>query len=235
MNREGVEAFRKYLVDLRSGSAPTTDISDLLSSPYSDQFEPQVEVDDAGGFKNKLEMAKHLKTAFEQSGVDWRSVMERAGIWDWLSVLWFDGLTRGGSKILDPSHYILDEGRYRYRHLIRSAFFTYCYHGEEMGLLYMPLDEWGELWEQIAGRGYLFKSRTVMSIINQLCWENKSRPRKRAAGLVREKIWRLLNQFMRTYDVGGMDPLHILRLTGLNNLLGSGGDTQAGCMATESK
>jgi len=206
---EGTEAFRRYIIDRRSGVSPPLTIDELLSETFSEQFEPPVEVDGEGRFENKLQMAKHLRMAFDRAGVPWRSTLDADGVWNWLSVLWFDRLTEDGIRALP--HYILDEGRYRYRHLIRSAFFTYCFHGET-GLLHMPPGAWGELWDQIAGRGYLFKSREVMSLIHRLCWDEENRPKKGAATMVREEIWRLLNQFLRTYDVGGMSQSEILRL-----------------------
>jgi len=207
---EGTEALRRYVVDLRSGAVPSSTISELLSERFCDQFEPPVEVGKKR-FKNKLKMADHLRKAFRQADVDWRSVAYTDGLWNWLSILWFNELTEEKSKVLATPHYVLDQGRYHYRHLVRSAFLTYCIHGEKTGLLYMPVSKWGDLWEQIVGRGYLFNSPSLMSLIHWLCWSEKNRPRRGAVGIVRE-IWRLLNQFKRTYDVDSMDPSQILRL-----------------------
>lgn len=208
---DGTEAFRKYLIDLRSGTTPSLTLSELLSERFSHPFEPEVEVDKKK-FENKLEMTKHLYEAFRRTGVDWRSVVNTDDLWNWLTILWFNELIEGKSRILDTTHYILDPGRYRYRHLVRSAFLTYCIHGEEIGLLYMPLGKWGDLWEQIRGRSYLFRSRSLISLIHSLCWEEKkNRPRKGATETVRE-IWRLLLQFKRTYDVDSMNPSEILQL-----------------------
>ncbi len=90
-------------------------------------------------------MAKYLEEVIRRAYVDWRKVIDMAGLWNWLSVFWFSELTDGESKILNTHHYILDLGRYSYRHLVRSAFIVYRIHGEKMGLLYMHPSEWGDL------------------------------------------------------------------------------------------
>lgn len=210
---EGTEAFRKYIIDLRSGAAPLLTISELLSDRFSHLFEPPVEVGKRR-FKNKLEMAKYLDGAFRRGGVmDRHGVIDEDGIWNWLSVLWFDQLTGGGSRVLDTPHYVLDQGRYRYRHLIRSAFLTYHRHGmEKASMLHMHPSKWGDLWEQTVGRGYLFQSPSLMSLIQRLCWNRKKdQPQRGATKIVRE-IWRLLGQFKRTYDVDKMNPSEIFQL-----------------------
>jgi hypothetical protein len=189
---------------------PSLTLDEILSERFSCPFEPLIEVEKRG-FGNKLEMAKYLEKVFRKAGVDWRKLIDIDGLWNWLSVFWFDELTDGGSKIRNMSHYILDSGRYRYRHLVRSAFLIYSIHGEEVGLLYMHPSEWGELWEQIAGRGYLLSSKTLMLVIQQICWDEKNHPKKGATVTIRE-IWRLLNQFRRTYDAGGMSPSEVRQL-----------------------
>jgi hypothetical protein len=208
---EGREAFRQFIEARRSGAVPSLTIDRLLGQ-YSSPFEPSVEVDERARFRSKLEMAKHLRLAFERAGVEWRNALAVDGLWNWLSALWFEQLVEGRSKPLAPDHYILDEGRLRYRHIIRSAFMAYCIYGEELPLLYRSPGEWPDLWEQIVGRAYLFKSRQIMSIIRRLCWDEQNRERKGASTWIREQVWRLLNQFMCTYDVGSMNPPEILRL-----------------------
>jgi len=207
---EGREAFRQFIETRRSCTASPLTVDQILERYFS-PFEPPVEVDERTRFKNKLDMARHLRLAFERAGVEWRGTLKVDGLWDWLSALWFEQLVEGRSEPYDPDQYILDEGRHRYRHIIRSAFMAYCIYGEELPLLYMSLGEWGDLWDQIVGRAYLFKSRQVMSLIRRLCWDEQHRARKGAATRIRQ-VWRLLNQFMCTYDVGSMNSSEIIRL-----------------------
>ena len=164
LSPEGTSFFREYINSLRTKTAPPITLDELLSERFSHPFEFPIEVEKRG-FESKLEMAKQLEKTSRLAGVDWRKIINIDGLWNWLSVFWFSELTDGGTKIRISSYYILDLGRYKYRHLIRSAFRVYCIHGERMGLLHMHPSEWGDLWEQIAGRGYFISNKTLMQFI----------------------------------------------------------------------
>jgi len=222
MLQQGENEFRKYLQAVRKN--PSALRPDLNSSPFSQEFSPRIEVDEAKAFASKLDLAAYLDNCFRTVGAKDEAILGNKGLWTWLAYLWFDQLTNRRNNILKrDEHYICAEtSNYRryYIHLVSPPYEIYSkpdLRPFSMLFLYNPPWEINDFTERVAANQFLTSHANVIQVIYRLYFDqSKGKPRPRAtsrgvAGSVRSFI-RVFQQLELTYDVYSMSPEQIVDL-----------------------
>jgi hypothetical protein len=222
MLQEGENEFRTYLQAVRKDPAALR--PDLNRTPFSQEFSPRIEVDEAGTFRSKLDLAAYLDDCFGRVGLRRETILGNKGLWTWLAYLWFEQLTNRRSNILKrDEHYICAEtSNYRryYIHLVSPPYIIYSHRGLRpfsMLFLYNPPWEINDFTERVAANQFLISHVDVVEAIYSLYFDqSKGKPKPRAtsrgvAGSVRSFI-RVFQQLELTYDVYSMSPEEIIDL-----------------------
>lgn len=203
----GVDEFRRYLGELRTGDAaslPTELLhDDALTKRMGNEPIPQIRV------SSKLELATYIsqKIATLMSP----DLLHDQGLWTWLAVLFFDQLCpRGtGERVGQDYRYILEKDyRHRHRHLVAGPVRLYLTHGPDTArlLLAQPVHVLGDVTEQLASRQYIASNRGLMQAAALLYWdEERKLPKIGAAATDRRpgtlrRFVDVAEQFDMTYD-----------------------------------
>ncbi len=212
---QGTQAFREYWREVRAG-APTPPPLHLLEDPAtSESLDVTISVEPRH-FGNRLEAAKYLRGLL--APLPKASVEHDAGLWNWLSLFYFDALcpSRGsrGRKVKQIYHYILpsiaESGHswHYYRHLLAGPYRIYKLHGEQARILLCgELSEFGDLNEQLASRQEFITNPGIIQAVDLLYYDEGqgkpkrgSSPNSRKPGTLRRFI-DVIQQFDLTYDV----------------------------------
>lgn len=226
LTEKGRQEYRDWLATRRLGDVPSNEILE-----GDDQTEPafEVELDTSKKFASRYEFGEYITGAL--SGLDSKVILSQEcdGLWDWLTVLYFDQFGQKGSK---PWHYTVTRrghsGSLAYRHLARTAYEMYLRHGESSKvMLAVPMDTWGDMSEQLTSRQKIAYHRGYIQAANSL-YMSGGRLRRGAAGRVKPPAKRkpgdaagkggvarlalAVQRLSRTYDT---HPLQLDSLLGL--------------------
>jgi hypothetical protein len=216
LNEAGARRFDGYL------KQPVGDLpSDLLIDPaFSDPFEYEIDIEAKPGgkpFANRFNFGTYLWEKF--SGIDPVLVSRRYGLWNWLSLYYFDQLCPrspdGERKIQATELYLLAPRlpyRQSFRHLVRAPWQAVAQHGENARILLIhtdrgsaPLSTRGHIFEQLASRQSIFGNQTIIEAAYRLYFDIKgNRPHWGAstdrAGAV-NRFALVVQQLELTYDL----------------------------------
>lgn len=217
LNKEGLERFRAYLHCL-SPEQKTYPPMDMLHNPlWSEPFEGNVQIEQRL-FSSRLDAARYLCGVFEEvapSLVAWN-----AGLWSWLSLLYFDqvcppdrtGVRRPGRD------YRFVPGRYRYRHLLAGPYHVYLIHEEKARLLLSsPVHVETGFYSQLAERQHMISNTTIVEAASVLYYDDaRGRPKpyaqiKGRSGTLPRFI-SVIQQLDVTYDLYGLTVPQLLSL-----------------------
>jgi hypothetical protein len=228
----GNAAFNSFLLELRS--VPTTAVpwhlltDEGMSDPAP--FLAEVEREPEGKpFANRYDFGKYLVSALANANRNEIS-LER-GLWNWLALFYFDQLCPADSDGLrhplgDLSVYYLDE-KYRhtryYRHLVRSPWLAVSLHPVSSRALLIPVSQKGspliargEIFEQVASRQSVFRSKIVVDAVYALYFDpDTGRPRAGSGGSSAgspRRLGQMLKQFGLTYDLEWGEDEMIMKL-----------------------
>lgn len=181
-NNAGLSEFKHVLDALRVGddNAEASLTVLLDDEQFSEKVSPPVSFD-TRIFRDRMEFAEY---AFRQlNGLDIGLVSADAGLWSWLTVLYFDQvcpkMSDGNRKVLKEPHYVFKEGSTRfdfrnsYRHHLWLAWRVYSQNPKQPSqvLLRTPLSVHPEIAEQIAGRQEFLTAPCLLSAADLLYWD----------------------------------------------------------------
>jgi len=227
LTEKGRVEYRDWLTTRSKGDLPP---KELLEG--DDQTEPvlEVEIDVGKKFGSRFEFGEYVSKIF--SGVDTKKLLgqESDGLWDWLTILYFDQFGQKDSK---SWHYLVTRrghsGSLAYRHLARTAYEMFSRHGASSRvMLAVPMDTWGDMSEQLTSRQKVAYHRGYIQAANEL-YMFEGKLRRGAAGRVRPRAKRkpgetvgkggvarlalAVQRLSRTYDT------HPIPVSGLLGLL----------------
>jgi len=227
LTESGRQEYRDWLTSRKLGDLPP---EDLLSGSDQTDAAFDVELDENRKFSSRFEFGEYIVESF--SGLDPKTVLshEWDGLWDWLTVLYFDQF---GQKDSRSWHYTITRrghsGSLAYRHLARTSYEMYLRHGESSRvMLSVPMGTWGDISEQLTSRQKIAYHRGYIQAANALYMSNgklrrgaasrvKPRARRKSGDLTgRGSVARLalaVQRLSRTYDT------HPLQIAGLLSLL----------------
>lgn len=223
LNSRGLTAFQDYIIQARAGESP--DFKALITQPGFSEPVPNLIDVEALPSRNKRDVGKYLTELLAPLG-DPESVLLDRGLWAWLSLFWFDELTknpRSSSHDVGSAYrYIPEPGNFRnyYRHLLAFPFRIYSkfQSSPEAADVFFTGDiaTPGELTEQIASIQDIIANPPLVEAATMLYIDPVTKARKvGAAGAGQGSARRfaaVLNQFMLTFDVAVMKPHELLAL-----------------------
>jgi hypothetical protein len=210
LTKGGIERFREFLNELRTGSTSGPPRSLLTDPETSEPFSRERSVEQRA-FDTRLEAARYLSQVFD--GVPVLELEEDIGLWSWLSLYFFDQVcparpdgTRSPGR--DYRH-ILEPGYlYGHRHLLNGAFLVYALHGEKAVLLLCTkVYQENMFHHELASRQLFISNSAIIRAASLLYFdERRGRPKrgaqdpKRAPGTVRRFV-DVLQQLDVNYDL----------------------------------
>lgn len=225
LTEAGRIAFRDWLSIRQAGENPPSELLD--GAEQTDAFS-DVEVDPRRRFTTRYEFGVYIADLLAGLGHKTLLLSESDGLWDWLTVVYFEQF---GRKVSRSWHYTVTRkghsGSLAYRHLARTAFEMVWRHGEAARvMLNVEMSTWGDMSEQLTSRqnvaynrGYILAANALYMSGEKLRRGSASRvrpPSKRKPGETTGKggVARLalaVRRLCRTYDT------HVL---GVGDLLG---------------
>lgn len=184
---KGVETFRTYLNNLRSGSTASPPDDWLVSPETSRPIKGNVRIAQRS-FETRLELARYLDEAL--AGIEADSIENDVAFWSWLSLFYFDQVcppaSTGNRKPGRDYRHILELGYPNgHRHLIGGAYLVYSVYGlgDEISnlLLYTPLHVESKFNHEFAGRPVFITNKGVMEAAFRLYFDPPSKKPKRGA------------------------------------------------------
>lgn len=221
---KGIEEFRKYLSNLRSG-ATATPPHELLTDPNGSEPVPGSAEVVQQTFNTRLGAAKYFDEAL--SGLEIDSIETDVGLWSWLSLFYFDQVCPpgkdGSRKPGRDYRHILEPGyRHGHRHLLGGAYLLYTtYELDETLcrlLLYTPPSVESKFHHELAARQSLVTNPGVMEAASLLYFHEKEKRPKPAALSKKQKpgaFFRFIDviqQLDLTYDLYSMTGKEVLEL-----------------------
>jgi hypothetical protein len=217
-NDVGIAAFREWLGRLRADSSLQPPFAMLDEPGMTEPIEPVISATPKA-FQNRMQFAQWLHAAATTANA--KVPLRDAGFWSWLTLLLFDQVCPpdNGSRTVrkDPTYIPDPDYRRAYRHLLSTAYRIYYLHRDDPSrvrfLLDMQLSVFGELTEQFASRQELIGTPGIMSLANRLFADpDTGELKKGAGGEAAGRFGKLLNQYMRTWDIAIMKPENSARL-----------------------
>jgi hypothetical protein len=216
LNEEGALQFRQFVESVRTGSVLATPLALLRDPATSSEIEPKMTMEEVP-LTSRLDLGRNLAAWLRPS--EQRVVSWNIGLWNWLSLRFFDQLCpqdgAGKRKVLQPSHYVLDHAfsyQHYYRHLVRFAWLAYATHGERARILLCHsgkasegIGQWGEISEQLGARQDILGNKTIIDAAGLLYLDDFGNPIRGATSRDRKGVVRRLadiaNQLGLTYDL----------------------------------
>ncbi len=217
LNSEGIRQFQDYLNRIRSGEAVEVPMSLLNDSATSEPLGEKIEIEQVK-FGTKLEAAQYFSERF--AGI--RDVDHNPGLWSWLALFYFDQLCpvdgSGQRQVREDARYIPGAGwRRYYRHLIAAPYRVYRSHGDNARLLLLdPVDNLGDIWEQLASRQEIITNLGILGAAALLYLDTKKDRHKRGVASTTRKpgtlrrFVDLVQQLDLTYDLYSMEGREIV-------------------------
>lgn len=227
LTEKGRQEYRDWLTSRKVGDVPP---NELLEGDDQTEAVFEVEINERKEFASRYEFGEYIARLF--SRLDARALLSQEwdGLWDWLTVLYFDQF---GRKVSKSWHYAVTRrghsGSLAYRHLARTAYEMFWRHGESSRvMLAVPMDTWGEVSEQLTSRQNVAYHRGYIQAANAL-YLLGGKLRRGAAARVRplarrkpgettgkgsvQRLALAVQRLSRTYDT------HPIKVNGLLGLL----------------
>lgn len=218
----GIAHFVEFL-DSLSSERPLPYPEEMLENEEASIPVDSIEVEDRS-FENRFEAAAYLDNCFSDPRL--QGIEGDKGLWAWLSLFYFEQLCKtddeGRCRPGEMARWIPENDNFRkyYRHLLRGPFSIYKAHRDEpqraLALLCGPLQEPGDVVEQLSARQELVTNPGVMKVATTLYYDSETgRLRRGAAGRgpgSARRLADLFNQLDITWDLYGMTSNELIML-----------------------
>lgn len=223
LNEAGVQKFSEFLDSLTVDPSVEIPKPLLIDQVTSENLSVAIEIEERV-FLSRFEVAVHLDEKLSNSGLT--DVEKDKGLWSWLSLFYFDQLcsvdSSGKRKPGERARWIPDVYNFRkyYRHLLVGPYRIYRAHRDDperaIALLCGPINQPGDIAEQLASRQELVTNKGVMETAKKLYIDLKTlQPRRGAAGKgggSARRFAEVLNQFDVTWDLYAMNASDLLTM-----------------------
>ncbi len=205
--KEGNERFLSFIRSLKSN--PTMDPPfEMLTDDSITNSIPKAPTIAREGISTKRQLAERIHNAIADTGAEMLSRDELEGMWNWLSLFFFDLITNERKNFGEEHRFVLSRNwNRRSRHLVESSYNAFRLHGEYASVI-LENEPWtgGEVFNNLAGTQEYWMNKSLFRAVHSLYWDDvKKRPKpgitpKEKPGTIRRLI-SLLNQLNRTYDL----------------------------------
>jgi len=220
LNEFGLEIFREYLDNLRSGSTESPPFKILNDKDTSASINDGPVIEQKN-FANRRDVAVYLKEALKD--FTFSELESNIGLWSWLDLFFFNQTCPSDSEgKRDPKadyRHILDLSfRHKYRHLLFGPYRIYMAHPESaFTLLCGDITKPGDFNEQVGSRIEKISNNRLIRVLDTLYFDEDNDRIKRGAsdrkknGSLR-RFLEITDQFDVTYDLFSMTPDKITNL-----------------------
>ena len=221
----GREEYEKLLDQIRDGAVTTVDyevhIHPIAHGTRTSQALPgsPAFVDSDRRFATRFELAEYLHPIVCATGI--AEPLLESGMWEWLSLIWFDQLARsksGALEVGEQARYLVFEQRKRYRHLVLGPYEIYRHNQinpmDAFCLLYTHPALPGELVGQLGAKLKVVQARAVVSAATKLYMsgmQHRKGAMSKGSGSAR-RFNAVIEQLDRTFDLQSMSPGDFLQL-----------------------
>ncbi len=221
LNAEGCRLFEEFVGAAKANPALEPPVGLLRNDRHSAPLPREIPISQSK-FTNRYDLGVYLRRVL--SPLDASRISRDQGLWNWLSLYYFDQLwtpKRDGSRSLgEIARYVLPaEYNYNkyYRQLVREAWNFVRMHGELARVaLNSPLHIRGEIAEQLASRQWTAGNSAILGVAGRLFIDESGGTKRGVAGKDRPGTARRLSdvvqQFDRTYDLSACDADKVLDL-----------------------
>lgn len=221
---DGIHEFREFLAKCRRD--PETEIPTglLEHRSWTEVVSPECQVVEHF-FDIKGEAARYLNSSLDPLPID--TVSKDAGLWTWLSLLFFDSVCPSSSglrEVKNDYHYVFEpnNARHFYRHLLFIAWRIQQLSPQHNRLfLRSPLAKRDVVTTEVFKRLYLTRIPAIFEVLDRLYWdESKKRPRRGIAGSaiqardLNHRFPLRIRQLEKTYDLMSLTADQLLELLG---------------------
>jgi hypothetical protein len=218
----GIKKFEQFITNLRQNNSELFELSELDHSPWSSEFEPEIEVEQKI-FTTRTEMGQYLVELFIKADIKIEELIYNKSLWSWLAAYWFNSICPkqkdGTRKVRETARYLCSlDWRDYYRHLVSATWFTYMQHGKNSRLcLHSPPYVHNDFMEQLASKQSIVSGKSIFEVADKLYWDIQTRrPKINASnrnfpGNLRRFI-SVIWQLELTYDVYSISAEKIIEL-----------------------
>lgn len=215
---EGIAAFKNFLDNIQSFSSGSKR-KEILESGLFSEIVSDIECIDVDKFPtSKIKATKYLHDLV--SAADIVSPEKDIGLWSWLSLMYFDKISKKDSKgnykseflanyILIPENY----SRY-YKHKLAGPWRIYKIYADKpeitLSILAGTIETPGDVYAQLASRQEIVSNSSLIELATYLYFDKQKKKlklhaaSKNVAGCSR-RLAAVIQQFSRTWDIYGMD------------------------------
>jgi len=220
LNEFGLEIFREYLDNLRSGSNESPPFKILNDNDTSESISNGPEIEQTE-FANRRDVAVYLKEILE--GFSFTELESNIGLWSWLDLFFFDQTCPENPEgkrdpKADYRHILSLNFRHKYRHLLFGPYRIYVAHPDSaFSLLCGDITKPGDFNEQVGSRIEKVSNTGIIQILDSLYYDKEKDKVKKGASDRKKKgnLRRFLDvtdQFDVTYDLFSMTTEKINKL-----------------------
>lgn len=224
-NNRGINAFRIYLDEIRTGEIEDLPDSLITDKKLSEIIKPEIDLKKSH-FNNKYEMAEYLHELLVEDNLI-KNIWSDTELWSWLSAFLFDLVCPAKNGHRNPREdyrHILEVSRVGggwsrfYRHLIACPVRLYDFSNKNSRIfLTSEIYESGDFIEQFASRRDYVSNRTAIAVLNQLYYNDNTGKAKRGSqtrtkpGNHRRYLM-VLDQLSLNYDIHSMSSDELISL-----------------------
>jgi hypothetical protein len=223
-NQSGIDAFRRRLSELRQAPATAAPLELLEDERLTEVVVPEVQIE-GSVFETRREAANYLSMVLQ--GLRPEQVAADAGLWTWLSLLFFDSVcpvVDGQRGVRNDYHYIFEprNSRHFYRHLLFIAWQILRLAPRWNTLLLRSrTSSLDKITTEVLKRLYLTRIPCIFEVLERLYWDpERRRPRagitgnKVTAGNLTHRLPLRISQLEKNYDLVDLNAEQLIELLG---------------------
>ncbi|MDR0191008.1 hypothetical protein RCO22_18850 [Pseudomonas yamanorum] len=212
-NSQGLDEMRKWLSEVRSNPSTLTPYSLAVSDAFTTPIGKPIacSIFDSMAFQTKLSLAAAIDNAVVAAGLDEELLETNQGFWSWLAFVFSEKLIGAKGKVGADALWLFLPGNWMnsYRQKLAPLWLTYRTHRSNTqnlkGVLGIPVNKTGEVFEQMMSRKWIILSPGLMELITKLYFDEASKKLKRGAGGKdagsARRLTIVLEQLRLTYDI----------------------------------
>ena len=223
-NEQGVRAFRERLAIMRQNPEAEVPNELIEHSQLTEVVSPEIQVA-VEYFETKGEAAQYINAILKSLRAE--SVATDAGLWTWLSLLFFDSVCPAGDgkrNVRNDYHYIFEPRNMRhfYRHLLFISWNVYKLSGRYSRLfLRSRVSVLDHITTDAMKRLFMTRIPCMFEVLDRLYWdEPRKRPRKGITGSrptpgnLSHRLPLRISQLEKTYDLMSLTADQLIDLLG---------------------
>ena len=221
LNDRGITEFRNFYLEKISGSETSNPKGLLTDDKFSESINNAKDIT-LTSFETRYEFGEYLCEV--TANCSRANIENDDGIWNWLTLFYFDKLypsPRGGKEI---NRYILnsDDRRKWYRHLVRTNWDLVSVHGDTAKVVLTGnINSLGDETEQLISRQFIASNTNLLAAAEKLYYRPgkkggvgrmKANARAQSGEGVIRRFIIVAQQLDLTYDLYSMEPDDIVDL-----------------------